>query len=152
MSNILTHVLNTITNGVTTFEAYTFNSMTRFQGKYLGASDAGLFWLDDPASVEAVDGTLTTGELDFRSEFLKRVSDFYLGMHSTEVITLTVTTDKGQTASYTIDPRDVDTLNPRRSIIGKGLRGRYWTFELVCSATFEYDTMNIAVVAVDRRV
>lgn len=148
----MTHVVNTITNGVTTFANYPYNSFARFQGKYLGAGDTGLFLLDDPASTEVVDGTLTTGELSFGSEFQKRVSDFFLAMRSEGDITLNVIVDEQVAASYTISTRGINALKQRRSLVGKGLKGKYWTFELTCSDQFDYDTMNIGAVALSRRL
>lgn len=149
---MITQVTNTITSTVTLFEAYAFNSMTKFQDQYLGASSAGLFVLDDDASVEPITATLTTGRLHFGSEFQKRCSDFYLAMRSEGVVTLRVTTDEDNTYTYVVDPLTIATLNQRRTWIGKGAKGKYWTFELECSDPFDYDTMNIAMVVVSRRL
>lgn len=149
---MITHVTNTVTSAVTLFEAYSFNSMAQFQGKYLGASTAGLYLLDDIASVEPITATMSTGQLRFNSEFQKRCSDFYLAMRSEGVITLRVTTDEDNTYTYTVDPRTIATLNQRRAWIGKGAKGKYWTFELECSDPFDYDTMNMAMVVVSRRL
>lgn len=152
MSLVLTHVINTLTSSVTLFENYDFNSMTKFQGKYLAAGTSGLFQLDDAASTEEVTGTLATGALDFGSEFQKRVTDFFLGMRSEGDITLTVTVDEQNTYSYTISPYSVPELKQRRGWIGKGAKGKYWLFEVQAGAPFDYDTMNIAAVAVSRRL
>ena len=152
MSHVMTQVTNTVTNSVTVFENYPFNSLASFQGKYLGASDAGLFVLDDANSVESIEATLTTGELHFGSEMQKRCSDFYIGMRSKGDITLIVTTDEDEQGTYVIQPLGVETLKQRRVKIGKGLKGKYWTFELVCSDDFDYDSMNIAAVQTSRRL
>ncbi len=149
---MITQVTNTFTTAVTLFEAYAFNSMCQFQGKYLGASSAGLFELDDPASVEAITAALSTGQMDFGSEYQKRCSDFFLAMRSEGDITLRVTTDEENTYTYTVDPLTIATLNQRRTWIGKGAKAKYWTFELECSDPFDYDTMNIMMVVVSRRL
>lgn len=152
MTQLLTHVTNTITNGVTTFEAYPFNSFATFQGKYLGAGPSGLFELDDAASVEPVIGTMKTALLHFNSEMQKRCSDFYLAMRSETDITVRVSTDEMAAYDYTLQTMGVERLKQRRVPIGKGLKGKYWDFELECSEQFEYDTMNIAMVLVSRRL
>ena len=152
MSQLLTQVTNTVTSAVTLFESYPYNSMCQFQGKYLAAGAGGLVQLDTPTTLDPIVSTLTTGELHFGSEFQKRCSDFYLAMRSEGVITLRVTTDEDNTYEYTVDPLTVATLNQRRTWIGKGAKGKYWTFELVCSDPFDYDTMNIAMVIVSRRL
>ena len=152
MSLVMTHVSNMITHAVTSFTEYSYNSMTRFQGKYLGASDAGLFQLDDAASTEVLTGTIKTAELHFGSEFQKRCSDFFLAMRTKGAITLTVDTDEMGAYSYTIEPWGVDRLKQRRTAIGKGAKGKYWTFTLECPEQFDYDTMNIMMVVVSRRL
>lgn len=149
---MITHVTNTVTNAVTLFENYSFNSMCHFNGMYLGASAAGIAQLDDPTSVEARSGILSTGQMHFGSEMQKRVSDFYLAMRSKGDVTLRVSTDELDPYEYTVDPLTVERLNQRRSWIGKGARGKYWRFELECADDFDYDTMNIGVVVTSRRV
>lgn len=152
MTQLLTHVANTVTSAVTTFESYAFNSMTLFQGKYLGASDSGITQLDAPVSTEVINGVLTTGALDFNSDKQKRCSDFYLSMRSQGDVTLTVTTDDATPNVYVVSPLAVDTLKQRRTPIGKGLKGRYWTFQLECSDTFDYDAMTISMASTTRRL
>lgn len=152
MSQLLTQVTNTVTAAVTTFNDYPFNSMTKFRGAYLGASDAGLTLLDDATSVEPIVGTMGTGLLDFGTVQQKRCSDFYLSMRSLGDVTLRVATDEGAKFEYVIKPLDISTIKTRRSPIGKGLKGTYWYFELECSDEFDFDAMNIAAVPVSRRL
>ena len=153
MTQLLTHTTNTITSAVTTFDGYGFNSLAHFQGKYLGAGTTGLVWLDNPASTEAPTATMTTGQLHFGSELQKRVSEFFLAMRADSDITLRITTDESATTyEYTISPLDVDTLKQRRVKTGKGMKGKYWTFELECADSFDYDSMNIAVALTERRL
>lgn len=152
MSQLLTHVANTMTAAVTTFEDYPFNSMVQFRGAFLGASDAGLTLLDDTSSVEEITGVMGTGLLDFGTVQQKRCSDFYLSMRSVGDVTLRVATDEGAKFEYKIQPLDISTIKTRRSPIGKGLKGTYWYFELECSDEFDFDAMNIAAVPVSRRL
>lgn len=153
MTHVLTHVTNTNTEAVTTFDNYQFNSMTRFAGKYLAASDDGIVWLDDPASVEEITGTITTGMLHFGSDMQKRVSDFFIAMRSEGPITLRVSTDEVQSKfEYVINPLTISTMKQRRTLIGKGLKGKYWTFELACDYSFDYDTMSIMAFELSRRL
>ncbi len=149
---LLTHVANTLTSAVTTFANYPFNSMVKFNGIYYGASDAGLFKLEDSASTEVRSGVMKTGALHFGSEMQKRMSDFYLGMRSKGDVTLRVTTDELDPYEYVISTHGVERLKQRRSLIGKGAKGKYWEFELECGEDFEFDTMNAAAVPVSRRL
>lgn len=152
MSQLLTHVVNTVTAAVTTFNDYPFNSMVKFQGAMLGASDAGLTLLDDETSVEEITSTMGTGLIHFGTVQQKRCSDFYLSMRALGDVTLRVSVDEGEKFEYTIRPLDISTIKTRRSPIGKGLKGTYWYFELECSDYFDFDAMNIAAVPVSRRL
>lgn len=152
MIQLLTHVANTITDSVTTFDNYPFNSFAMFQGKLLGAGTSGLFLLDDEASVETPLATISSGELHLGSDQQKRVTDFYLAMRSEGDITLRVSVDEGEPLEYVIKPLTVGTIRQRRSPIGKGLKGTYWRFELECADLFDYDTMNIDAAILSRRL
>ncbi len=152
MTQLLTQVTNTVTNSVTTFDNYPFNSFATFQGKLLGAGTSGLFLLDDEASVEAPLATMSSGLLHLGSDQQKRVSDFYLAMRSQGDITLRVATDENEPLEYTIKPLTVETIRQRRSPIGKGLKGTYWRFEVECADLFDYDTMNIDAAILSRRL
>lgn len=147
----LTHVANTLTNAVTTFDGYNFTSFAEFNGAYYAAGPDGLFQLDVHDSAEPVVGIITTGSTDFGSPQLKRASDFYLALRSASDVTLRVTTDELDPYEYVISS-DLPTLTQRRSPIGKGARGKYWQFELECSSEFDYDTMNVEVAETARRI
>ena len=155
---VLIHVMQPATNAVTTFENYPFNSMAKIGGKFYGVSAEGLFELDnglfDKADVVAgaITGTISTGDLDFDERLQKRVEDYYISMRAEGVVTLTVYADEILVASYTLDPLTIADLKQRRSLIGKGARGRYWRFELSCSDDFDFDAHNILVVNMDRNI
>lgn len=152
MTHELTHVTNTTTTSVTTFDNYAFNSMAFFAGKYLGASASGLSLLDDTDSTETVVGTMSVGKLSFGSAQQKRVENFYLAMRSPEKVVLRVSADENDPFEYEIDPLYIATLKQRRSLVGKGIKGKYLNFELECAGEFDYDTMVIDVVPLSRRL
>ncbi len=154
MAQVLTQVTNTHTNTVTTFGGYAFNSMVAFQGLYLGAGDDGLFQLDDDASVEMPVANVATGDLHFNSEMQKRISDFFISMRADGDITLRVYVDESLAYEYLLSPLDIETIKQRRSLIGKGLKGKYWRFELENSGGdhFEFDAFNVAAVLLGRRL
>lgn len=163
MSQVLVHVLNT--NGVdqpgkekafpvTTYEDFPFNSFAVINGKYYGANSDGLFeidtgTLDDTASI---DWTFTTGQNDFGSPQMKRLDNFYIAMRSDGDVTLEVGTDENPTYSYPLTPLSISTLKQRRSLLGKGMRGRYWQFTLSGSDNFDFDAYMAEVFDMSRRV
>ncbi len=153
---MLVHVMNTVNSAVTTFDEYPFNSFAEFGGSYLAAGPNGLVKLDvgmkdDLANVDA---NFATGQLYFGTSLQKRMTDFYFGARADGPVTLTVTVDENEPLEYTLDPLDIATINQRRSLIGKGARGKYWQygFENVDGSYFEFDSMDMTVVPVDRRI
>ncbi len=152
MTHILTHVTNPITKAVTTFDAYGFESLFAFNGKYYGVSAAGLFELDDTTSVEQPVGTMRLALLHFGTEMQKRIAETFVAMRSKGDITITVEADEKEAGVYTLSPYGVEELKQRRSLVGKGAKGKYWGFTLECSDDFDYDTINIAAVPVSRRL
>jgi hypothetical protein len=148
----MTHVVDTVTNAVTTFENFYFNSFAEFAGKYLGAGPDGISQIDDESSVEQITSRITTAELHFGSEFLKRVSDFYLSMRSKGDLTLRVFTDELEPYEYVLTNSDIELIRQGRALIGKGARGKYWQFQFEMSEDFDFDSMNIAVVVTSRRI
>lgn len=152
MTQLLTQVTNTLTTAATSFSNYPFNSMVKFNGVYLGASSSGLYELDDSGSTEAVVGVLSTGDMSFGTDLQKRMESFYLSMRSEGDITLRVTLENGDPYEYTVQSYGVETLQQRRSLLGKGMKSKYWRFELECADPFDYDAMTAGVVVLSRRL
>lgn len=152
----LTHVMNTITTSVTTFDNYEYNSFARFGGRYLAASPTGLHVIDagDKDLTASINATLKTGQIDFGNPQLKRLSDFYVAMRSAGDISIKVSTDENDAYEYLVEPFGVETLKQRRVLIGKGMRGRYWQFELsnVGGGDFDFDAYSALVADTNRRV
>lgn len=154
---VLIHVMNTVTNAVTTFD-WAFNSYAEINGKYYGVDATGLYELDAGLYDRGdtvnglIEATVTTGEIDFGTALLKRVESFYIAMRAKGEVTLNVYVDEELIGTYTLSPNDVETLKQTRSLIGKGARGRYWQFEFVCSDDFDFDAYNVLVVPTSRKV
>lgn len=154
------HVTNTLTNSVTEYVDYNFNSFASFAGLSLAAGPGGLYEVESGNVDE--ESPLTTpiaslvefGITDFGAEFQKRISDFYMAMRSDGDITLYVKVDENEPYEYTLSPLDIATLKQRRTLIGKGAKGKYWQFSLanVDGADFDFDTMNVAAVPLSRRL
>lgn len=152
MSHVITHVANPLTDAVTTFSAYAFNSFAELDGAYYAASPNGLYRIDAPASAEVFDGSMSTALLHFGVELQKRVSDVYMAARSEGDISITVTVDEVEIGTYVLKPEGVSTIRQRRVAVGKGAKGKYWQFKFECSEVFDYDTINIAAVAMSRRL
>lgn len=147
----LTQVMNTLTTAVTTFTGYGFNSFAEIDGKYYAVDDTGLHRVDADDTVK-IDWAMQTGQLDFGTPMQKRMSDFYIAMHADGPVTLTVSTDELGAYDYTVDPKLIQTIKQRRSLVGKGMRGRYWQFALTGTDDFDFDAFSMAVVDTSRRI
>jgi hypothetical protein len=156
VEQILTLVVNTLSNSTVEYDQYPFNSFAEIDGKYYAAGPSGLYQIEtgDTDGVLPIQAKLSTGQISFGSEYLKRLSDFYVGMRSEGDITLRVFVDERDPFEYTLRPLDVATLKQRRCAIGKGLRGKYWRFELenVDGCNYDLDTMNVAAEPMSRRI
>ena len=147
---IMTFVTNTLTTASTTFSDYPFNSFAEIDGKYYAAGPDGLYQIDVPQ--EDVAYKMTTGFCSHKMPTQKHASDFYMNLRSAGDITLKVAVDEGPQYSYVLSPEDISLLRQRRALLGKGLRGVYWQFELSGTKGFDFDNYTVAFAPTARRV
>lgn len=154
-----TLVMNTITSALSVYAGYSFNSFAKIGNNYYAAGPNGLFLIDSGsqdvgASAADIPAAFETGDLDFDSEYQKRLSDFYIGMRADGDIALRVTTDETLEVDYVLEPFNIDTLNQRRVNTARGAQGKYWRFRIenTNGCDFEIDTMNIAAASASRRL
>lgn len=159
VTQVATYVVDTLTSAVSTYEAFPFNSFAEIDGRFYGAGPTGMFELvgdkdNSSGSITDVDAVVATGHLHFGSEMQKRMSDFFVAMRADGDITLRVSVDENDPFEYTLSPLDIETLKQRRSLIGKGAKGKYWKFELsnTDGCDFDFDSFNAAAVVLSRRL
>ncbi len=140
------------------YENFPFNSLARIGEHYLGASDDGLYLLggaDDAGS--PIPAFILTGELDFDSPHLKRVTDAFIGCTSEGRLVLKViTTQDGVRKERWYKSTNAAIGNDRdaRIELGVGVKSRYWQFQL-CNEDgndLELDRMDLEVIRLSRRV
>lgn len=125
-------VLNLRNLGLTEYTNWAFNSMTYFNGKYIGASEAGVIELgvqdheDDTTDIPA---RFRTGKHDMDSSFLKRVPHGYLECEADgDVLVSTLTSEDGQ-RDYLVPWNGNDEVQNRRVNFGRGPKSKHWQFE-----------------------
>lgn len=121
--------LNLKTRAVTQ-TTQTFNSMCRFGDIYLGADADGLHriggFTDDGSAISAL---IESGLTDFGTDRPKRCRLFYFGIAATNQITLTVTCDGTNVATYYFAPiNDSPVVVPVP--VARGHKGRYWQWKV----------------------
>lgn len=149
-------VMNTVTHAVSEYTNFPFNSYCEFNGKSLAASTSGLFSLggdlDGTANISA---SFSSGVSDFGTSQLKRAERVYLGYRADGLMALKVTTGESVERWYELHASDTENgIHEARIKLGKGVKSRYWQFELVNKAgsDFEIDSFEFVEIAINRKV
>lgn len=146
-----TWAMNTRTAGVTEYQNYAFNSFARIGNKYLGASDDGLYELmGDDDDGESIIATIRSGFSQWAGAHLHSFKAAYLAVRGEGQFVLRLITGDGKTYNYTVSQ---DAMRTTKVSMGKGLRARYFAFELISSGQdFDLETLEFIPLVAQRRV
>jgi hypothetical protein len=146
-----TWVINTRTGATTEYRDWAFNSFARIDAhKYLGANASGLYELagDTDAGAQVI-ADIQSGLLQFSGSHLSSLKAAYLGMRGGGEFYLKLVTD-GLSVVYRIAAHDMKTT---RVNLGKGLRARYFSYELTSSGqNFDLDSIEFLPIMQQRRI
>jgi hypothetical protein len=147
--------MHTETMALTTYSNYPFNSFATFNGVYLGAGPAGIFALSgtDDAGVN-IDASARVGSSDFSTSHVKRVDRVYVGYRTDGDMILRIFTDEIHVRDYRLRATGRAGLHGNHVRLGKGLRSRYWQFEVrnVDGADFQMNMIELEPTTLQRRV
>lgn len=151
--NFTTWAINTRTTAVTEYQGFVFDSLLTVGRRCLGADINGLYELDgdDDAGTPIVAGILS-GFMQVGGSHLKALKAAYLGLASySGQFVLKVITGDGLTYTYTVTAQN---MRSTRVNLGKGLRSRYFRFELlnVDGADFRLDNIEFIPLVMQRRI
>jgi len=149
-----TWAINTRTNAVTEYQNWVFNSFAKMGRKYIAASRDGLYELDgvddDGASIPAYIGSGLFSPGQSRYSSFKAA---YIGMRvkdDAKDFFLKLVTGNGTEYMYQFKMQNMHTT---RVNFGKGLRSRWYAWELVTNgAEFELDSVTFIPLVAQRRV
>jgi len=150
-------VVNSENLALSRYSGYSFNSLAAFKTTYLGATDTGIYELEgaDDAGTD-IDARIRTGLMEFGSSRQKAMPSAYLGYTADGSLGLKVITTEGGTKTETWYKLTETKGAPDTSRIkvGKGLKARYWGFELsnVDGSDFEVDHLHLYPVILTRRI
>ena len=146
-----TWAVNTNTGAVTEYTNYDFNSFAQMGLKYLGASSNGLYELNgDTDAGTSIIGQLKSGLLQFSGSRFTGFKAAYLGVRGTGDVLLKLVTGDGVTRTYTVT---LDSMRTTKVTMGKGIRARYFSFELIGTGQdFDVDTVEFVPIMAQRRV
>jgi hypothetical protein len=148
-------VTNTQKLATSEYQALTFNSLARIGNRYFGANDEGVFELtgsdDDGTDIHSY---IQSGLMDFGTSLYKSVPTAYLGVDVDGRIAVGVgVSEKTGVAQYWYEvSMDKEAPDNVRSPIGRGLKGRYWKFEVASEALSTFDALTVLPVVLTRRV
>lgn len=152
-------VLHGDTRSFTSYSNFPFNSFCELAGHYYGATDTGLYLLEgDDDAGEPIEARVRGGLSDMGTGRLKRMQALYLGYRADGPLMLKVvtTSDEGEKREdwYQLDAQPASVVREGRIKIGKGLKSRYWGFEIanVAGGDFALDELAWLPMMLDRRV
>jgi len=149
--NFTTWVMNTRSSATTEYQNYQFNSFTRVGNKYLGASSTGLYELngDDDAG-DTIVSTIASGLMQVAGSKFTSFKAAYLGLRGQGEYLLKLISGEGQEYIYKVR---AETMKSARVNLGKGLRSRYFSYQLENIDTdFDLDTIEFIPIGANRRV
>ena len=145
--------MNIVNNASSTYEGFDMNSMTLWNGKYIAASENGIYIMDGNTDDGLpINASLTLGTTDYGTTYRKTISYVYVGAESEADATLAVKVDDGELYSYNLPASE--RLGTRRAVLGKGLRSRYWQLTVLNNdgADIEIDKIDAEAAGLTRRL
>lgn len=150
-ASITTWAMNTRSGAVTEYTNYEFNSFARLGRKYLGATDHGLYEFigDDDDGTDIV-SSFKSGFAQWAGTKFTMFKAAYLAVRGGGDYVLKITTGDGKSYSYAVAARDMRTTKVN---IGKGIRTRYFAFELISDGDdYDLESLEFVPIVTDRRV
>ena len=147
--------MNLLNQTISTYSSYPFNSITYFNGKYLGATDTKIYTLSgDLDNATAISSTIKTGPMDFGEKFTKYIRDVWLTYRSDGNLELVFSVDEDTTTEVERDTTLTgDDIREEKLKVPRGLKGRYWTIELknLLGADFDIDKLSAMVDVIGKK-
>lgn len=149
--SITTWAMNTRTHAVTEYTNYSFNSFARIGNKYLGATKDGLYDLsgDTDAGTDII-ADIKSGLAQFAGVHLSSFKGAYIAARGGGSYVLKLFTGTGEEYHFSVT---TDSMKTARIDLGKGIRARYFAFELISSGQdFDLDSLEFIPLIAKRRV
>lgn len=148
-------VTNTTQLATSEYQGIGFNSMARVGTRYFGANEDGVFELAGSSDAgRDIHSYIQSGLLDFGSTMQKAVTNAYLAVDVDGRIAVGVgVSEKTGIAQYWYEvSMDKEAPDNVKLPIGRGLKGRYWKFEIASEALTSFDAITVLPVVMTRRV
>lgn len=148
--SITTWAVNVRNGAVTEYQNYAFNSFAQMGNKYLGASETGLYeLLGDDDDGDSIVARLKTGFMQFGSMHLSSIKGIYMGVRGAGEFFLKIEDGAKNVTTYRALAKDFETTRIRT---GKGLRARFFSFELISTGQdFDLEAVEFIPLVAARR-
>lgn len=150
----ISYLLSPESLSVSTYSNFNFSGSCVFNDEVLLINKSGMYKkggsTDDGNDIYA---SIQTAALSFGTSHLKRCLNVYLGIYNTGHLVLKASVDGGVSAYYEVT-RATENLQTQRITLGKGLKGRYWQFQLITqdNADFELESIDFLPISLSRRI
>jgi hypothetical protein len=150
MSDQLTLAFNVNVYAATQYINYPFNSMCEFNGKVIGASDAGIFELEKGSddNLAPIHGFVEFPKTDFGMHFVKHGRRITLHGRSFGDLLLTFSADDGVEYTKRIEVRSVGKHGAMFEKLRSDCRGVYLFYRLenIDGAYFSIDEIDLDLI------
>ena len=148
-----TWVINTRTNAISEYQNFAFNSFARVGRKFIGANENGLYELDGDTD----DGTdiawaVRNGMMQMNATRLSGLKGVYLGMRTATGGDFCLKLIAGDGREYVYAFKAQPGQMTSKVEIGRGLRSRYFAFELSGTVDVDLDSFEFVPLTPQRRV
>ena len=151
--NFTAWVINTRTSAVTEYQDFVFDSLVQVGRRCVAGDASGLYELNgDSDSGSIIVADILSGFMQFGGSKFTAFKAAYLGLSSQSgQFVLKLVTGEGQTYVYGVTAQNMRTT---RVNFGKGLRSRYFRFELINAdgKDFSMDAIEFIPLVSQRRI
>jgi len=143
---------NIIANGATgQYSATDINSIAKYEGKFLCASNEGLYQFTGTQDNNVdINSYFILPLMDFGLAHAKRLRFVYTKYEAAEDVTMTITTENSHTDSYIL-PATTDNQFAYRTVISRTLFGTYFQFKFA-GASFSIDEVSVVPIVRGNRL
>lgn len=147
-------VTNARTFAISEYSAFAFNSMAKFNGKYLYAKADGIYeggGDDDNGAI--IDASYKTGAINIYATEIQRLRDAYLNFRSNGDIQLFSVGNEVNTRVYDIANSTSNTMHERRQKFERGIKDNHFSFGISNKngSSFEIKSAKILTEPIRKR-
>lgn len=146
------YAINLNSGAVTHYTNYPFDNILRLENSYYGINSTGVYKIGGALDITTpIIPRVKTFLTKFGTSALKRIPYVYTSGRSDGGVTVGVSADEGPVFEYASDWGVQPEATNHRTIVGKNIRGSYYSFEVSTDGgTLELDDIHVHVAQSER--